>query len=457
MKILLVIPPSSALTVTPPIGPGYLVSVLRENNLDAGILDAQKQSLSAEKTLDKICAIKPDVLGISVLTSNYPGAKKISVGVKKLLPNTKIVLGGPHPSALPEATLKEIPADFLIRGEGEYSFLELIKFLESGRGNPSLIENLCYRENGRIKTAPCVIQVKDLDKIPIPAWDLISPRQYPVNPHQFFFKKHPIAPVITTRGCPFECAFCSASFLAGRNLRMRSPEKVVDEIELLATKHGVKEIHFEDDNFTLVRKHAESICEKIIERKLKIVWQCPNGIRVDAIDKSLLRLMKRSGCYRLSFGIESGSQAILDGTNKKLDLKKVPEAIKNVKDEGIEVQAFFILGLPGETGETAAETMNLIEKLPIDFLDVSLLTYLPGSRLFNERFKSGECDSIDWDRFNYFTAEPTEALSAKELKGIQKALLRKFYAKPGTVLYMLRSIKPRQIPHLFKVALKYFV
>ncbi|MGB2706476.1 MAG: radical SAM protein [Candidatus Omnitrophota bacterium] len=457
MKILLATPPSNALTVTPPIGLGYLVSVLRENGYDAGILDAQKESLDTERVLEKISKINPDVLGVSILTSNYANAKKIVKEAKKLIPRTKIVVGGPHPSALPVATLKEVPADFLIRGEGEYSFLDLVNFLAGGKGDPSHIENLCFSENGEIKTKPCTIQVKDLDKIPPPAWDLIEPRQYPVNPHQFFFKKHPIAPVVTTRGCPFRCTFCSASFLAGENLRMRSPEKVVDEIELLATRHGVKEIHFEDDNFTLVRKHAESICKKIIERKIKIVWQCPNGIRVDTIDRDLVRLMKKSGCYRLSFGIESGSQEILDRANKKLDLKKVPGAIKTVKDEGIEVQAFFILGLPGETKETALKTMNLIKELPIDFLDISLLTYLPGSRLFNERFKSNEYDSIKWDEFNYFTAQPTETLSAKELKGLQKTLLRKFYLNPRTVFYMLRSLKPRQIPLVFKIALKYFV
>jgi len=457
MEILLVVPPSSALTVTPPIGLGYLVSVLREGGYDARILDAQLQSFDAEKTLEKIKKIKPDVLGISVLTSNYPGAKKIANETKKSLPDTKIVLGGPHPSALPEAVLSEISADFLIRGEGEYSFLELIRFLKSGKNDPSGIENLCYRKNGEIKTKPCLIKATDLDKIPPPAWDLITPRRYPANPHQFFFRKHPIAPVITTRGCPFDCAFCSASFLAGKNLRMRSPGKVVDEIETLVERYGVREIHFEDDNFTLVKKHTESICRKIIERQIKIVWQCPNGIRADAVDRRLIGLMRKSGCYRLSFGIESGSQAILDGVNKKLDLKKVPDVIKNVKEEGIEVQAFFILGLPGETKKTISLTMSLIEKLPIDFLDISLLTYLPGSRLFNEKYKHNERGSINWEGFNYFTAESTEALSATELKDFQKALLRKFYIRPGTVFRILRNIKPCQIPHLFKVALKYFL
>ena len=457
MKILLLVPPSNALTLTPPIGLGYLVSVLRKNGYDAEILDAQLHSLGVEKVLEKINKSRPDILGISVLTSNYPAAKKITAGTKRLLPDTKIVLGGPHPSALPEATLKEVPADFLVRGEGEYSLLGLVKFLEKREGDLREIENLCYREKSEIKIKPVVIQVKDLDEIPPPAWDLIPPRKYPVNPHQFFFKKHPIAPVITTRGCPFECAFCSASFLAGKKLRMRSPEKVVDEIELLVARYGVKEIHFEDDNFTLVRRHAESICKKIIERRIKVVWQCPNGIRVDAIDRDILGLMKKSGCYRLSFGIESGSQEILDGVNKKLDLKKVPEAIRIVKDEGIEVQAFFILGLPGETKKTARQTLNLIKMLPIDFLDVSLLTYLPGSRLFSEKFESGKYDGIEWDKFNYFTAEPTGELSSKELKGLQKTILKKFYIRPGTIIYMLRSIKFRQIPHLFKVAFKYFV
>jgi len=457
VKVLFVVPPSEALTVTPPIGLGYMVSVLRKNGYEASILDSQRESLNEEKCLGRIKEFDPGLLGVSLLTSNYVVAKKIIKRLKESAPATKIVLGGPHASALPGATLEETQGDFLIRGEGEYPIVALMDFLEKGRGELSEIKNLCYRKNGKVEIKPITMQAGDLDAIPPPAWDLMRPAEYPPNPHQFFFKKYPIAPVITTRGCPFECTFCAAGFLAGKKLRMRSPAKVVDEIELLVNKYGVKEIHFEDDNFTLLRKHAEGVLHEIIKRDIKISWQSPNGIRLDTVDEELIRLMKESGCYRLAFGIESGSQEILDRANKKLNLDKVSGVMKAVKRAGIETQGFFILGLPGETRDTALETLKLIEKLPLDFVDVALLTYLPGSRIFNERYGTAGQEGIKWDEFNYFTAEPTAALSGEELKAFQKRALRKFYMKPKTVFRILKSIKPRQIPHVFRILEKYFV
>ena len=455
MTVLLTVPPSDALTITPPIGLGYIASVLRENNYDVIILDSQKESLNIKKLLLKIKEINPDVLGIGILTSNYSNAKKITKHIKEHTPKIKIVVGGPHPSALPAATLKETMADFLIRGEGEYPFLELINFLKNGEGKLSCIENLCYKENAKLVVKPNTIQVKDLDEIPFPSWDLIPPKEYPMNPHQFFFKKYPIAPIITSRGCPFACTFCAASFLAGRKLRMRSPKNVVDEIELLVNKYGVKEVHFEDDNFALVKKHAQAICQEIINREIEIVWQCPNGIRIDTIDEDLIHIMKKSGCYRLAFGIESASQEILDRTHKNLNLKRVSNIIKMVKAGGIEVQGFFILGLPGETQETIMKTTKFIEELSLDFMDIALLTYLPGSQLFSERYNCKEYENIQWDTFKYFVAQPTDTLSAAMLKKFQKSILRKFYLNPKTIFHHLSRIKIRQIPYLFKGILKY--
>jgi len=457
MTILLYVLPSNALTITPPVGLGYISSVLLEHNYDVSILDSQKESLNIEKSLRKIKEMRPDVLGISILTSNYGNAKEIVKRVKQSNPSTKIVLGGPHPTALPEASLKETGADFLIRGEGEYTFLKLIEFLDKGQGDLSSIENLCYREDGQIRVKPNTFQIKDLDEIPFPAWDLMPPKEYPVNPHQFFFRKYPIAPIITSRGCPFACTFCATSFLFGKELRRRSPKKVVDEIELLVNKYNVKEIHFEDDNFTLLKEHTEDICQEIIGRKIKIAWQCPNGIRADTIDEDLIHLMKKSGCYRLSFGIESGSQEILDRTGKKLNLDNVSEVIRMVKDQDIQVQGFFILGLPGETEETIIKTLKLIKGLALDLVDIALLVDLPGSNLFNEKYSLEDYEKIKWDEFNYFTAQPTDNLPRQTLKRFQKLGLREFYLNPRTIKFLIRNIKIQQLPYIFRIVLKYII
>jgi radical SAM superfamily enzyme YgiQ (UPF0313 family) len=455
MKILLTLPPSDALTVTPPIGIGYIAAVLRQYNYDVSILDPQVESLNLSQFFKKIKEINPDVLGVSILTSTYTQSKNVTQFLKTHHPNIKVIVGGPHSTALPKATLEETKADFLISGEGEYAFLNVIYYLEGKGEDLKFIPNLCYRENGHVVINDNAISVEDLDDIPFPAWDLIPPDTYPMKPHQFFFKKYPIAPIVTSRGCPFSCTFCSSANLAGRKLRRRSAKNVVDEIELLVNKYGVKEIHFEDDNFTLVRDHAKAICREIIDRKLDIVWQCPNGIRVDTIDEDLVQIMKKSGCYRLAFGIESGSQEILDRAQKQLDLKKVSSIIKMVKRAGIETHGFFILGLPGETHETIAQTRKLINELPLDFINASLLAYLPGSQLFVEKYMDVDHANIPWDDSKYFVASSTGDLSAKDIKKYQSAILRRFYFNPKNILRFFRIVKIRQLRYFYEGLIKY--
>jgi radical SAM superfamily enzyme YgiQ (UPF0313 family) len=259
---------------------------------------------------------------------------------------------------------------------------------------------------------------------------------------------------MTSRGCPFRCSFCSSGAFLGRKLRLRSPKEVVDEIELLVNKYGVKEIHFEDDNFTLIKDHAKAICREIIARNIKIVWQSPNGVRIDSLDDELIYLMKESGCYRLAFGIESASQKILDRANKMIDLRKVPDAIKKVKKAGIEAHGFFILGLPGETRETAMETINFATKLSLDLANFALLVPLPGSQIFKECY-GADIEKINWDEFNYFSGYTVGNLSLDNLRKFQKIALRKFYSNPKVAFNLLRRIRIRQIPYLFKVMMKY--
>lgn len=457
MKILLVVPPSKALTITPPLGLGYITSFLIANGYEVSIIDSQKKSLNVKQLIRKIKETNPDILGVSVLTSNYENVKKTTNEIKKTNPDIKIVLGGPHPSALPEISLKQTKADFVIRGEGEYPFLKLIRFLEHKNIKLSSIENLCYWQNGRVKTKPGITRIKNLDMLPFPTWNLMPPREYSKNPHQFLFRRYPIAPIITSRGCPFECVFCPASFLFGKELRRRSPQNVVDEIELLVNEFGVKEIHFEDDNFTLIRNHVESICGELIRRKINIVWQCPNGVRVDTLDEDLVSLMKKSGCYRLSFGIESGSQEILNKTGKKLNLKEVSEKIRMVKKQGIEVQGFFIFGLPGETEKTIFKTLKFIKSLDLDLLDIALLVYLPGASLFNQRYSQKDYENINWGGFNYFTGQEGENLSQEKLKEFQKLGMRNFYFNPKALRFLLKNLKIQQAPYILKVLLKYMI
>lgn len=457
MKILLVSPSFNVHTIAPPLGLGYIASVLLENGYEVKILDPSEKRLSVYDAVDTIVASNPDVVGLSILTPRYAISKKLIASLREKLPEIKIVVGGAHISALPEASIKDLKVDYAVVGEGEYTLLELLDYLKGKKKIGDIPGLVYYFNNEVIKVNAKRPNIINLDSIPFPAWELIDPRKYPPMPHQFFFKKYPIAPIITTRGCPYVCTFCAAESIWGRKYRMRTTKNIVDEIELLVTKYGVKEIHIEDDNFTLIKKHAMDVCNEIIKRKLNIVWKCPNGVRVDSLDKELLEKMKESGCYQLAFGIESGNQRILDNVNKKLDLKRVPQVIKNAKAVGLEVHGFFILGLPGETYKTAMDTIKYSKFLELDVANYATLAYLPGSAIFNEWIKKRKTDSIDWSSINYYTPQSTVGLTSSELKKLQRRALLGFYMSPKVLINHLRKLKLKQIPYLPRALFDYLV
>lgn len=226
----------------------------------------------------------------------------------------------------------------------------------------------------------------------------MDPRRYRKAPHGGLIKRFPVAPVVSTRGCPFECSFCASPTLWEKRIRFRSPEKIVEEIELLVGRFGVREIHFEDDNLTLRRSHVEKICGLILEKGLDISWAAPNGVRADSLDRDLLELMKKSGCYFLSFGLESGNQSILDRAAKDVSLDTMERVIRETREAGIMTQGFFSFGLPGETEATINETIEFAKSSGLDRAQCLLLDILPGSRLWEEL--KGEYE-IDFGRKSY--------------------------------------------------------
>jgi|TARA_Y100000031_G_scaffold70041_1_gene77700 radical SAM superfamily enzyme YgiQ (UPF0313 family) len=456
MKIILVSPSFNTHTVAPPLGLGYIASVLLENGYQVKILDPSKGRLSLNDTINTIIKLKPDLIGISILTPRYNVSKKLISQIKQNLPQTKVVVGGVHISALPEASVKDLKADYGVVGEGEYTLLELLDCLKQKKPINNIL-GLVYYNGKIIKINPKRPNIANLDSIPFPAWQLINPQEYPPRPHQFFFKKYPTAPIMTTRGCPHICAFCAAESIWGRKYRMRTTKNIVDEIELLVNKYGVKEIHIEDDNFTLIKERTMDICNEIIKRKLDIVWKCPNGVRADTLDKELLEKMKESGCYQLAFGIESGNQAILNRVNKRLNLNKLPQIIKNAKAVGLEVHGFFILGLPGETYQTAMETIKYSRSIGLDVANYATLAYLPGSALFAQWIKQKRTDSIDWSTINYYTPQATASLTSAQLKKIQKKALLRFYLSPKVLINHLRKLKLKQIPYLPRALFDYLI
>lgn len=449
MKIILVLPKFETHIVTPPLGLGYLAASLRKNGHNVILLDCVLKDIRLQKFKEILKKEKPDFVGVNAMTSYYNSAKKYALEAKKS--GCLVCLGGPHVSALPKESLQDSGADFVLIGESDITLPSLISAIEN-KTSFSRIDGLAFKKGKKIIVNKKLELIKNIDDLPIPAWDLMDPRVYPIAPHGAFVKKFPVAPIITTRGCPFNCSFCASKCIWMQRLRFRNPIKVVDEIELLNKKYGVKEFHFEDDNFTANKNHAMAVCNEIIRRNLKIVWACPNGVRIDMLDEELLKIMKKSGCYLLAFGIETGSQKIADKVNKHLDLSKVPEKLRMVRNVGIETWGFFIVGLPGDTVETINQTIDFAVNNPFKRAQFCIFTPLPGSEIFSKMEHNKE---YDWDNFNFFNTVYSEGISGKQIQELHKKAFRKFYLRPAIIFALVKNLKLKQIKWLFKRAIAY--
>ncbi|MBD3188953.1 radical SAM protein, partial [Candidatus Bathyarchaeota archaeon] len=268
--------------VNPPIGLGYLSSFLRTKGYRVFILDLAFRRLATRTVIEFIKKREPLFVGISALTAYYSEMKVIANRLREEIPELKIVLGGVHASSLPRESLIECKADFVVRGEGELAIWRLADALREDPAKIPSITGLAIRKGDEVIFTGKPELVDDLDELPMPAWHQINPNKYPKNPHGFLMIHEQVAPVFSTRGCPFECHYCASCRFWRRRIRFRSPKNVVDEIEYLHDRFGIKEIHFWDDNLTLKRSHIVGICREIIARGLNHMAFCtPNGVRVD--------------------------------------------------------------------------------------------------------------------------------------------------------------------------------
>jgi len=440
MNITLLRPCYHTHLITPPLGLGYLSSFLRRRGHSVNIVDALNEELGPGDAALR-CA-DSDAVGITALTDFFPQVIETSRCLKAA---GKIVfIGGPHASILPGETLAATGADFVVVGEGEQTLLEAADAMAEGR--PVGTISGVWSGNGS-DFVPRAL-VPDLDKLPFPDWGQMDPRRYQKAPHGAFIKHFPVAPVTSTRGCPFECTFCASPRLWEKKIRFRSPENVVDEIEQLVRDFQVREIHFEDDNLTLRKSHIEGICREIIARNLSISWAAPNGVRADTLDPALLKLMKLSGCYMLAFGVESGNQEILDRAKKRVTLERLRKAIGDAAAAGIITQGFFIFGLPGETEATIAETIRFAKSSRLDRAQFLLLDVMPGCEIWDElggRQARGEKQRS----YQQVTWCPP-GVSRQVLQQAPGRAFRSFFFRPRPLYRLVRMIRPSQIKFVIR-------
>ncbi len=324
--------------------------------------------LSAETIAERVAKWNPEVVGLEIPFSGWSRtAFEVAATAKKVNPNIKVVLFGLHPSSRPEDCLQNENVDFVVIGEPENTMSELVDALAEEKRDFKVIDGLGFREKGKPILTKKRAVIEDLDSLPFPARHLLPMNVYAQavrqNPLRGEIHK-PYTIVITSRGCPYNCVFCSNCIVWGKKWRPRSPKNVVDEIEQVIKTFGIAQIDFSDDNMTLDKERMIQICDLIVERSLKFEWFTPNGIRADTLDESLLRKMKAAGCKKIRIAPESGVQRIVNDVIKKnLDLKTVEQAVVLCKKVGIKVGCFFVIGLIGETKADIEETINFAYKL----------------------------------------------------------------------------------------------
>jgi radical SAM superfamily enzyme YgiQ (UPF0313 family) len=346
-----------------PIGIYCVAAVLKENHYDVEILNWHNIDKTPEKIEEVLTEKSPDVIGFSILNSNRWGGIEIARTAKHLDPDVKIVFGGIGATFLWEHLLKHFPEiDSIVLGEGEYAFLSLIKSIEN-EDNEGLknIKGIAFRENGKIKRTEDAELIPDLDELPIPA--------------QYF--EYQI--LSSTRGCAWKCTFCGSPKFWSQKIRFRSPEKFVEELEMLYNK-GITFFYFSDDNFTINKDRVVEICKRILEKDIKISWNAIS--KVDYVDDDLLFWMRKAGCIQISYGVESGSEKIRNLLNKKINTDQIKKAFQVTTRYGILARAYFIYGSPGETWETIHDTISLIHEIKPLVIIFYILDIFPGTELY---------------------------------------------------------------------------
>ena len=438
MKVVLINPRTPGAEVSrylritaPPMGLAYLAAVLERQGNSIKIIDAQALSLTHSRLREQIEKEKPDIIGATAVTPTiYDAMNAISVG-KEVCPVAFTILGGPHATFLPIRILRDCPQlDAVCIGEGEETMLDLARTLEQG-GNLANVRGIAYRKGKKVKKNLPRPLISDLDSLPFPARHLL-----PMDRYTLLGEPYKMAVLISSRGCPFNCVFCSSSRLFGKKFRARTAKNTVDEMEHIIEKFNIHVMEFADDTFTLVKKRVENICYEIRKRGLDVTWVCSS--RADTVTKDLLIKMRKAGCSLIFYGIESGSQHVLNLMNKGEKLEQIIKAVRWTKKAGIEAYGSFILGFPGETKAELEATINFAKKIGIDFAEFSTITAFPGTPLYEAAKKENALLSEDWSQ--YTAGKPNVAnpeITSRELTQYLKKAYVGFYTWPRVVFHHL--------------------
>lgn len=443
MRILLVNPPltgserygryASAGSYLPPLGLGYLAAMIEARH-EVRILDAAAEELTIDETVTEARKFGPDVVGLTVIAATFNRAVAVCALIKESTPSVVTVLGGPHPTACPDACLAHAAVDIVAIGEGERTFSDLVEAVAS-RADFSAVDGIAFKRAGAASFTPRRGR-EDLDTLPFPARHLLPMDRY--RPSAMHYRALPAYSVVCGRGCPYRCTFCSCAKVFAGKVTVRSPENVAAEARMLKERWGARELLFWDDTFGLSEAWTRRLCDLL--RPLGVAWSA--WMRVDLVTPEILREMARSGCWHVSYGVESGNQRVLDGIRKGFQVEDVRRAFRWTHEAGMEARGTFVLGLPGDDLASMHDTVELAVEIEADYASFQLLTPYPGTELWDDAERLGTFLSRDLDRYTIWNPVwvPT-GLTSAELTHAHQRAYRRFYLRPGYVLRRLRAVR----------------
>ncbi len=452
MKILLINPPRYNEIIgnnpslieeergcNPPLGILYIAAFLEKHtNHEIVIIDCQVEKIGYNSLGQRIQSINPDIAGITAMTMTLIDVIKTVNLVKKINRNIKVVLGGPHVNLYPEETIRLGNVDYLVLGEGEEVFKDLLTSI-SDRPALCKIPGLVFQDNGKIVNTGVRPLIKHLDQLPFPARHLTLYQKYT----SLLFSGRIVTTIFTSRGCPFKCTFCDRPSL-GKIFRYRSALNVVDELEECVSM-GIQDFLFYDDTFTVNKKRVIEICNEIIRRKLNITWDI--RARVDTVDEQALMHLKKAGCQGIHYGVEAGTERILKILNKGISLKQAEDIFTLTRKYKMQILAYFMIGNPKETLEDIRSTFRIMKRLKPDYVHLTIFTPFPGTEIYSHGLINGD---IRTDYWKSFAENPTgsfepphwdKIFSKDQLKTLLVMGYRSFYLRPTYILRRVLGLK----------------
>ncbi len=441
--------------VYPPLGVTYLAGAARAAGFPASVVDAHALNLSHDRLIKLLDRIRPTVVGLTSTTFNWPVAADLARRIRAAMPDLQIWVGGPQLSLFADECMSstEGVVDLAVVGEGDETVVELLRRLQAGDELHGIPGTITRGKGGELLHGPPAQVIKNLDSLPLPAIDLL-----PMSRYRALSLPTPFVSMVTSRGCPFRCRYCSQVYVGGV-YREHGAERVLEEVRRAVKDYHAKEIIFFDETFTMTRDRILQVCDGILREGLKVRWNVRT--RMDRLDDEMLAAMKAAGCWSIHVGIESGSPRVQKLMNKRLKLDRLPPVLAEARRLGMETRGYFMLGYPGETREEMEETIRLSLDLPLDWASFTITQPMAGTDIWTDALDEGLFDRDYWRDYTLgAVSEPpgyfvTKQTSAADLDAILRSAYRRFYLRPSQLLSKAKNPRLwKELPGTIETLLK---